>query len=428
MNNQAFSKILILVIIIIILLAGGFFVWQYFGTPKEEMPKNETSGWKTYNSNKYKYSFQYPDSAKLVAYTEYGSETNDIENNQSFIAVKVDNKTIFSIQSGISTTQLSEEKINQQFGVTLPSAVSKEVATIAGISGYKVKITDDPVVQKNKTWYFAQKGNIIYNLLFLNEQTSENKRSELDLILKKILESFTLLDETANWKAYRSEEYGFEIRYPEDWQIDTSTFKIKKLTSDSYLEIIKNKNESNFTLDEWFEAMKIINGRPTLKAVAKKILINNIEAYRINSDLQPPNCLFEIVGIANSQREIFTLYAYSGQLSDNIVLEKMLSTFKFIEPEKILTCEEWLKECAEEGESRCSPCGCRECCSGLVSRQSLHPYRNTATNEVVCLENMTAYVCVRCGDGVCGKGEDWCICPEDCDKPNPQDLIPTNRF
>jgi len=85
------------------------------------------------------------------------------------------------------------------------------------------------------------------------------------------------------------------------------------------------------------------------------------------------------------------------------------------------TCEEWLRECAKEGEDRCTACGCRACCPGLVSRDVTHPYR-TENNEVVCLENMTAYVCVKCGDGTCGEGEDWCICPEDCPKPNPNDL------
>ena len=235
-------------------------------------------------------------------------------------------------------------------------------------------------------------------------------------------------DETTDWLTYRNEEYGFEIKHPANWQVNSLTLKIKKPNSDSYLEIIKNENKENLVLDEWFKKVTVINGRPTLKAAAKKVLINNAEAYRLDSDLQPPNYLFEIVGIATPRREIFSLYAYSGELGDNIILENMLSTFKFIEPEKILTCEEWLKECAEEGEGRCSPCGCRECCNGLVSRQSFHPYRNTITNEVVCLENMTAYVCVRCGDGVCGIGEDWCICPEDCDKPDLQDLAPTDRF
>ncbi len=84
-------------------------------------------------------------------------------------------------------------------------------------------------------------------------------------------------------------------------------------------------------------------------------------------------------------------------------------------------CEKWLKECAKEEEGQCGPCGCRSCCSGLVSRDVTHPYRNE-NNKVVCLENMTAYICVKCGDGICSKKEDWCICPEDCQKPDLEDL------
>ena len=31
----------------------------------------------------------------------------------------------------------------------------------------------------------------------------------------------TITDETANWKTYRNEEYGFEVKYPSNWQLST---------------------------------------------------------------------------------------------------------------------------------------------------------------------------------------------------------------
>jgi len=79
------------------------------------------------------------------------------------------------------------------------------------------------------------------------------------------------------------------------------------------------------------------------------------------------------------------------------------------------------KECTEEGELKCTVMGCKPCCSGLVNRYVKNPMR-TEENEVVCIEEMTMIRCVRCTDGICGEGENWCICPEDCEKPNPEDL------
>jgi len=139
-------------------------------------------------------------------------------------------------------------------------------------------------------------------------------------------------DETVGWQVYENNGYGFEIKHSKDWQFEVTvvnSIKIRKSTSGSYFEIVENKNENNLNLDEWFKEATIINGRPTVNANAKKIFINGVEAYRVDSELQPPNPLFEIVGIANSQRKIFSFYAYSGQLDDNTILEKMLFTFKF---------------------------------------------------------------------------------------------------
>ena len=33
--------------------------------------------------------------------------------------------------------------------------------------------------------------------------------------------------DTSNWKTYRNEEYGFEVKYPEDWIVDEKTYKFE---------------------------------------------------------------------------------------------------------------------------------------------------------------------------------------------------------
>ncbi len=85
-------------------------------------------------------------------------------------------------------------------------------------------------------------------------------------------------------------------------------------------------------------------------------------------------------------------------------------------PEKNLTEE----SCTTEGGIECNVMGCKPCCEPLEDRVVL-----TAVNiagEVTCVEEMTQQVCVNCGDGICGIGENWCICPEDCKKLNTNNL------
>ncbi|MFH1575347.1 MAG: hypothetical protein ABIB55_00145 [Candidatus Nealsonbacteria bacterium] len=76
MENQAFSKILILVILIV-LAGGAIFAWQYFGVQKEETPgeivEDETADWQTY-AGPYPIHFSYPENLKLSeGDTNYGS-------------------------------------------------------------------------------------------------------------------------------------------------------------------------------------------------------------------------------------------------------------------------------------------------------------------------------------------------------------------
>ena len=140
-------------------------------------------------------------------------------------------------------------------------------------------------------------------------------------------------DETASWQKYEHEENRYEIKYPDDWSVTAfaDEVEISKSTSGSYLKIIEEINENNLNLDEWFKELTIIYGRPTLKASAQPIFINNVKAYMLDSGLEPPNPLFEIVGIADSRNRIFSLYAYSELSTDNKILKQILSTFKFVE-------------------------------------------------------------------------------------------------
>lgn len=68
-------------------------------------------------------------------------------------------------------------------------------------------------------------------------------------------------------------------------------------------------------------------------------------------------------------------------------------------------------DCAPEGDVREGKDICSLCCPGLAEVEYLAPDASGACEPQA---PPSVLLCVACGDGVCGKGENVCNCPDDC--------------
>lgn len=69
-------------------------------------------------------------------------------------------------------------------------------------------------------------------------------------------------------------------------------------------------------------------------------------------------------------------------------------------------------DCAGVGETIEAKDICSHCCQGLLPEHPL--VKNPATGLCDIDAPPSLFVCVPCGDGVCGESENECTCPADC--------------
>ena len=157
---------------------------------KIETPKDETSGWKTYKNNEYGFEFKYPQDWK-VAKNILLSEPNLVFCPND-LATNSDPEVICKIING---------------GAESPKPV------YANGMIYLFAYDTDFKLNNSKYHYLGSVGGKYYYLY------SEKNES----LITQIISTFKFTDskiETAGWKTYRNDKYGFEFKYPEGGKIE----------------------------------------------------------------------------------------------------------------------------------------------------------------------------------------------------------------
>ena len=160
-------------------------------------------------------------------------------------------------------------------------------------------------------------------------------------------------DKIADWKTYKSEEYGFEFKYPKSWHIyknydiiAISTYPEDTLEIPSAYGLITINHRINITLDKLLETYKGLTEHPESSNIfpgSKEFLFEDItmDDIKIHKITAIPKENIDEKGIVyfipdkNNQNFFQFIGTFKGNKKEKYAqnFEQMLSTFKFIENE-----------------------------------------------------------------------------------------------
>jgi hypothetical protein len=398
MNKKISTPIALGIILILATIVGGFTIWQYSEIRKEQqillpeikIPEKkiyENADWKNYTNEKYGYELRYPLGWEII-------EKNTLMDKVFIIEIKSpqeDNSDLYRENFNLIVTNISDEPITLQELTELSiSEIDKSIIngeiidsidySINGNPAYKLIYTTDffPGAEKYRLQQMAVwtiKNEKTYLITYTAE---ENKYSNFLEIIQGIIDSFkfTEKDETADWKTYRNEEYGFEIKYPENWKIkeehdfqdfyqdDTASTKITKeplkislhsenyfdkynysipdtvilsITDKSHVQIRNNSKVGTFDYDakenKWFILSPVTFGIKTPECPPIIDLNENIKGYYGIANLMSEGCYDLTYIILNKDYAIRIEEPCDGSHPSK---EKVISSLELIDDVKII--------------------------------------------------------------------------------------------
>ena len=176
----------------------------------------------------------------------------------------------------------------------------------------------------------------------------------------------TITNETSNWKTYKNDQYGFELKYPSTWIIDVSGVSMGRIYFVSPEREISNRNVSETSVDLYIQYYSKLDdfGAANLDELFKKFVVESKDKTA-KLQVSYPDMLEvsgeKAVGVGTmayvGNYSIYTLHndhAYAiifGGPKLTEIGKQILSTFKFTPSATTNIYPSWIKELIAEQES-----------------------------------------------------------------------------
>ena len=178
-------------------------------------------------------------------------------------------------------------------------------------------------------------------------QVSENK-SNLDKIEKPVV--FEGEEDISDWKVYRNEKYGFEVKYPNNYILEkNSEESINFWTEDRYKlnsEIILSKGASRLShnlgievANEKWSKEKIDENLKNNEVQKEEIYLNNIKIIKFLKKSDEGNIYLNCI-----QKNNIYIVIYKNDSTSEKEFNQILSTFKFIEEDETVNWQTYQNE------------------------------------------------------------------------------------
>lgn len=178
-------------------------------------------------------------------------------------------------------------------------------------------------LQGKKIWWLVALGFILIALnLYFFFQT---------YFRKPVVENQNLITQTENWKTYRNEEYGFDMKIPADWRLDVQKDVIHLFYSTKGEQEAKNKeneciknlvnNDISICANPYIQDFGFLQTNPEMKSYPR----NDTEQIEINDRTWNR---YESGGFLNYELNLDNK-GYTFYSQDEALLFTIISTFKF---------------------------------------------------------------------------------------------------